>query len=168
MATLKMDKKKHPLFLILHPRYVETISDERNWSLIEYTKHLVCRFFSNPCESPTACHNATKKPTATPSQKNKLQSTISNLKKTTAPWSTPACRPSVAPIFKVSDIAVWCAFEIDLRNTTCNFSTCNLLILYFICYYSIGTDSARMLTKYEFFLRIFAHFSCSLRQNDAH
>jgi hypothetical protein len=85
MVTLKMDEKKRPLFLILHPRYVETILDEKNRSLIEYTKHLVCRFFSNPCESPTACHNATKKPTATPSQQNKPQHTTSNLKKTTAP-----------------------------------------------------------------------------------
>jgi len=28
--------------------YVEAISDEKNRSLIEYTKALVCRFFSNP------------------------------------------------------------------------------------------------------------------------
>jgi hypothetical protein len=28
--------------------YVEAIWDEKNRSLIEYTKALVCRFFSNP------------------------------------------------------------------------------------------------------------------------
>ena len=28
--------------------YVEAVSDEKNRSLIEYTKALVCRFFSNP------------------------------------------------------------------------------------------------------------------------
>ena len=45
MEPLKLDKKKcHPIF-ILHPAYVETILDENNQSLIEYTKPLVCRFF---------------------------------------------------------------------------------------------------------------------------
>ena len=68
-----MDKKKHPLYLILHPRYVETILDEKNWSQIKCTEPLARRFFSNPCESPTSCHNATKKPTATPSQQDKPQ-----------------------------------------------------------------------------------------------
>ena len=85
MEPLKLDEKKRRPIFILHPMYVKTISDEKNWSLIEYTKHHVCRFFSNPCKSPTACHNATKKTTATPSQQNKPQHTTSNLKKTTAP-----------------------------------------------------------------------------------
>ena len=74
MEPLKLDKKnRRPIFL-LYPMSVEMILDEKNWSLlIESTKPLVCRFFSNPCESPTACHNATKKSMATPSQQNKLQ-----------------------------------------------------------------------------------------------
>ena len=45
MVTLRMDVMKRPLFLILHPRYVETILDEKNQSLINHTKPSVCRFF---------------------------------------------------------------------------------------------------------------------------
>ena len=60
MVTLKMDKKKRQLIFILHPKYVETISDEKNRSLIKCTKPSVRSFHSNPCDSPTACHNVTK------------------------------------------------------------------------------------------------------------
>ena len=47
MEPLKLDKKKRRPMFKLHPTYVETILDEKNRSLIEYTKPLVCRFFKS-------------------------------------------------------------------------------------------------------------------------
>ena len=45
MEPLKLDEKNHRPIYIQHPTYEETILDEKNRSLIEYTKPLVCRFF---------------------------------------------------------------------------------------------------------------------------
>ena len=123
MVTLKLDEKKRPLFLILHPRYVETISDEKNRSLIEYTKALVSRFFSNPYVNH-------QRRVTTP-QKNQRQLPPSNTNHNTQTLTEknidtmipPTRRPPAAPIFKVSDIAVHRAIEHHLRYTAMQFFT---------------------------------------------
>jgi hypothetical protein len=100
--------------------YVEAISDEKNRSLIEYTKALVCRFFSNPYVNHQrhVCHKKTNG-----NSLSAKQTTKHNLlpKKNTTTMIPPARRPPADPIFKVSDIAVHRAIEHHLRYTAMQF-----------------------------------------------
>ena len=107
--------------------YVEAISDEKNWSLIiEYTKALVCRFFSNPYVNHQRRVTIMSQKTNSNSLSAK-QTTKHNLlpKKNTTTMIPPARRPPADPIFKVSDIAVHRAIEHHLRYTAMQFFMCN-------------------------------------------
>ena len=81
MVTLKMDEKKHPLIFILHPRYVETISDKKIGVLLNVLSPLYVAFIQSHVIHQRRVTTSQKTNGNSLPEQHKPQHTTSNLKK---------------------------------------------------------------------------------------